>query len=210
MDKNYTHVVVVLDRSGSMNTCASDMEGGLRALVEKQAKESGRCTVSLYRFDDTIDVVLDFADVKSINPDDLKLEPRGWTALYDGLGRAIDETGRKLANLPEDQRPGVVTVLIITDGIENASKEYNSQQIKDKTTNQKNVYNWDFVYLGANQDAFAVGGGLGIAKGYNFDVSKTNAVFDSYSSKLSNVRCMSAQGFNAEISYDASEQQDLI
>jgi uncharacterized protein YegL len=210
MDKNYTHVVVVLDRSGSMNNCASDMEGGLRTLVAKQAGEPGKCTISLYRFDNVTDKVLDFADVKNVKPESLKLEPRGGTALYDALGLAIDETGLELAKLPESLRPGIVTFIVITDGGENASREYNSEQVKQKTNHQINTYNWDFVYLGANQDAFAIGHSIGIAKGYNFDVGKTNVVFDSYSSKLSNVRCMSAQGFNAEINYDASEQQDLI
>lgn len=209
MDKNYTHIVVVLDRSGSMQSCASDMEGGLRALIEKQAKEPGKCTVSLYRFNDSTDKVLNFADIKSIESDNLRLEPRGGTALYDALGIAIDETGRELAKLPESLRPGFISFVIITDGGENASREFNAGQIKEKTSHQQSVYSWDFVYLGANQDAFNVGNTVGVGKAYNFTTQNSDKVWDSYNAKMCLARGASAMGLVPDISYTTEEEREL-
>lgn len=90
MRKDYTHISIVLDRSGSMSGIAKDMEGGLRSFIEEQKKVDGKCTVSLYRFDDTTDKVYDFIDIQEAS--DFKLEPRGMTALNDAVGYAIKDT----------------------------------------------------------------------------------------------------------------------
>src|SRR5262249_53284967 len=90
------------------------------------------------------------------------LEPRGNTALLDAVGRAIVETGERLRALPEEERPGLVVFVVVTDGQENSSKEYTKARVREMIEHQQNVYKWQFVYLGANQDAFAEAGGMGI------------------------------------------------
>lgn len=99
MNKNKAHITIVMDRSGSMNRIARDMEGGLNTFLNEQKKQPGQCTLSLYSFDDTVERDLYFADIQSVSK--LELVPRGMTALNDAIGRAVVETGEYLAKLEE-------------------------------------------------------------------------------------------------------------
>ena len=109
--------------------------------------------------------------------------PSGSTALLDAIGMTIDEVGKRLSDMPESDRPGKVLFCIITDGQENASTKYSGSKIKEMIELQRNTYSWEFMYLGANQDAFAVSGGLGISPTYsaNFVASAvgTRAMYKS-------------------------------
>lgn len=110
MNKDYTHFTIVLDRSGSMGSPASvwtDTIGGLKSTIVEQKKNKDKCTFSLYSFDSIIENNLDFADIQTVSEDveSFGIYPRGMTALYDAIGRAITETGAKLAKLPESERP---------------------------------------------------------------------------------------------------------
>ncbi|HRD61495.1 MAG TPA: VWA domain-containing protein, partial [Nocardioides sp.] len=115
-----TQLYFLLDRSGSMQSIKSDIEGGFAAFVDEQRAAAGSCRATLAQFDDAYDIV--YADRPIAEVPALDLQPRGMTALHDAMGRLITDTGQALAALPEDQRPGTVIVAIMTDGLENASK----------------------------------------------------------------------------------------
>lgn len=157
---NSRFVVVILDRSGSMQSVKADTEGGLAAFLETQHEAPGNTTVSLYQFDNAYDVVYEnvpLADVPAFT-----LEPRGMTALLDAVGRTITTVREQLAGLPEADRPGEVVMVIVTDGEENASVEYSPEGVRGLITEQQDKHGWTFVFLGADQDAFAAAAEIGI------------------------------------------------
>lgn len=159
-DPNYTDLTFVLDRSGSMTSIRQATQDGFNAFIGEQRATPGRCTVSLNQFDDRFDVLYTELEVHAVPP--LQLEPRGTTALLDAIARSVHATGARLAAKPEDKRPGAVLVGIMTDGLENASKEYTHAMIKALITEQEQKYDWTFLYMGANQDAIEVGATLGV------------------------------------------------
>ncbi len=156
-----THLYFLLDRSGSMQSIRSDIEGGFEAFVGEQRKGDGECLANLAQFDDVYEVVYADRPVADVPP--LYLRPRNMTALHDAMGRLVTDAGAKLAALPEDQRPGTVIVAIMTDGLENASKEWHAPAVKALVELQTKQYGWEFLYMGADQDAVEVGVGLGIS-----------------------------------------------
>lgn len=160
--KNYTDLNIILDRSGSMASIANDMIGGIETFLAKEKVTGDDTRVSLYQFDDEYKVV--FVD-KSIEEDiKIPLMPRGGTALLDAVGKTIASVGEKLQAMNEDDRPNRVLFLIITDGEENSSKEFNFQTVKTTLKHQRETYAWDFVFLGTTEDALFQGEGLGIGK----------------------------------------------
>jgi hypothetical protein len=161
-DTNYTHLQFVVDRSGSMHSIASDMEGAVRQLLDEQKALPGRLTVGFVRFDDVVEETAVFAAPDDVDP---TLSPRGRTALHDAVGMTVTRLGERLAALPEDQRPGKVILAIVTDGKENASREYTADTVRPLIETQTNDYAWDVAYLGANQDAVLVAQGMGIREG---------------------------------------------
>jgi hypothetical protein len=159
-DPSYRHYVIIVDRSGSMQSIKDDAEGGIAQFAAEQKALPGKATVSLYEFDTEHDTVCSFIPLDQMRP--YTLVPRGGTALLDGVGFAITSEGVKLAKMPADARPGKIFVVVATDGGENRSREYSKAQIRDMTAEQQSKYGWKFVYLGAKQDAFAEAGGMGI------------------------------------------------
>jgi uncharacterized protein YegL len=168
-----THIYFLLDRSGSMQSIKTDTEGGFAAFIEEQRKTPGECRVTLAQFDNEYDVVYTDRPLADVPP--LDLQPRGSTALLDAMGRTITDAGTRLAALPEDQRPGTVIVAIMTDGLENASKEWHAPAIKALVELQTSQYHWEFLYMGADQDAVEVGAGLGIAAANSITYSRGKA-----------------------------------
>ena len=156
-----THLYFLLDRSGSMQSIKTDTEGGFAAFIEEQRKTAGECRVTLAQFDDTYEVVYADRPLSAVPP--LDLQPRGTTALLDAMGRLITSAGDDLAALPEDERPGTVIVAIMTDGLENASREWTHPAIKALVEQQVRDYAWQFQYMGADQDAVEVGTSLGVS-----------------------------------------------
>lgn len=161
-DKSKVHYLFIVDRSGSMQGIHKDMTGGIRTFIDKQLEgvDPAKRTVSFYQFDTEHDELYDFALLEEAKA--YELVPRGGTALLDACGTAITKVGEKLAAIPEDDRPGYVMVVIVTDGAENSSKEYKRAQIKKMIEHQQEKYDWRFTYLGANQDAFAEAASIGI------------------------------------------------
>jgi hypothetical protein len=156
-----THIYFLLDRSGSMQSIKTDIEGGFGAFVEEQRRAPGECRVTLAQFDDRYDVVYSSVPVAEVPP--LDLQPRGRTALLDAMGQLITSAGDELAALAESARPGTVIVAVMTDGHENASHEWTHRAIRALVEQQTEKYSWQFLYMGADQDAIEVGASLGVA-----------------------------------------------
>lgn len=207
VDSNFTHIAVVLDRSGSMACVQNDMEGGFNTYVEQQREVDGRCTMSLYQFDDEYEVVFEDREINDVPT--LQLVPRGCTALFDAVGRTINSVGEKLAALEEEQRPGRVILVIITDGQENASHEFTRNSIKEMIEHQESVYSWEIVFLGSNFDAYAEGMTMGFAGTKSFTYASNHEgivrAFDSLSANTSAYRCGTKSGMDFED--DQREQQ---
>lgn len=163
MNTNLTEIVFVLDRSGSMAAIATEAIGGFNGFVDAQRKAPGEAKLSLVLFDNEYTPVhnsVKLADVPPLTP--TTYVPRGMTALYDAVCRTIVDVGKRLATTAESDRPGKVIVAILTDGEENASKEFKLQQVSEMIAHQTRKYNWNFLFLGANIDAAAVGASLSI------------------------------------------------
>ncbi|HRW20226.1 MAG TPA: VWA domain-containing protein [Dermatophilaceae bacterium] len=158
-----THIYFLLDRSGSMQSIKADTEGGFDAFIAEQRTTGGTCRVTLAQFDTDYDIVYAARPIADVPR--LDLQPRGMTALLDSMGRLITDTGRELAGLPEAERPDTVLVGIMTDGEENSSQEWSHAAIKALVEQQTRDYGWQFLYLGADQDAIEVGASVGIAPG---------------------------------------------
>jgi uncharacterized protein YegL len=168
-DSSKTLIAALLDRSGSMSTSVEATEDGWRELVSEQRANPGTCQVTLAQFDNEYEVVYPATDIASVP--EFVLQPRGRTALLDAAGRMITEVGEQLAALPEEQRPGHVICLIMTDGMENASQTWTWEAVKTLITQQREVYGWQFIFLGADIDAVQVASRMGMDSRYamNFD-----------------------------------------
>jgi hypothetical protein len=187
-DSNKTAIAVLVDRSGSMALIRTDAEGAVNQFVEDQRNEPGACTVRLDQFDSEFENVYPSTDIKDVPK--FVLSPRGATALTDAIGKTVTEFGAELAALPEDERPGTVIVVIVTDGYENASREWTTPAVHNLITEQQDKYNWKFVFLAAGQDAIATGGAYGFAQGgtMTFDTNNIGGTFASTSTYVTNVR----------------------
>ena len=193
MRNNTTELVFILDRSGSMSGLEKDTIGGFNSMIEKQKKEDGKCYVSTLLFDDKCDVLHDRVELQNIP---LMTEKdyyvRGSTALLDALGGAIRHIGNihKYAR-PEDVPENTIFV-ITTDGMENASHKYSSDEIKKMVERQKNKYGWEFMFLAANIDAVETARGFGISEdravNYHPDSVGTACLYDTVSEAVCNVR----------------------
>ncbi len=183
-----THLYFLLDRSGSMQSIKSDIEGGFAAFVEEQRAGVGDCRATLAQFDDVYELVYADRPIADVPP--LDLQPRNMTALHDAMGRLVTDAGQTLAALPEDQRPGTVIVAIMTDGLENASREWTGVAIKALVEQQSRQYGWQFLYMGADQDAVEVGESLGIARDHavTFGRGKSREAIGAAGAKISRLR----------------------
>ena len=182
--KNLTDITFVLDRSGSMASMVTDVIGGWKTFVAKQKAEVGDCTLSLVQFDTIYETVFAGVPIQNVSPS-LDFMPRGGTALRDAIGRTINDVGARLRALPDKERPQNVIIAIMTDGEENSSHEFTQAQIKSMVEHQTNKYGWQFLFLGANIDAFLVGSQFGVAQGltsgYSYNSGGLRGVFDTVS-----------------------------
>lgn len=165
-DPAYTALLLIVDRSGSMAAIRDEMVGSLTTMLHEQAAQPGLLTVDVVTFDDRIETTHVQADPAQI---EVRLEPRGMTALLDAIGSAATEFGARLAAMPEHARPGTVLVAVATDGQENASRKWTGQTVRALLDQQRTQYAWDFVFLGANQDAITTGMTLGFASDSSID-----------------------------------------
>lgn len=196
MKKGYTHISLVLDRSGSMDQIKKDTIGGFNSFLKSQKECPGEATFSMVQFDTEYEVIHDFKNIRDI-PDltEETFSPRGMTALYDAIGRCVKVTGEKLSAMKEEDRPEKVLVVILTDGEENSSKEFKSDGIKVMIDHQQGKYSWSFVFIGANQDAVLAAQNIGIKSGNALNLCAnavgTSAVYSSLSNNVTSYRCCS-------------------
>jgi Mg-chelatase subunit ChlD len=155
---DFTALLFIIDRSGSMSAIRDDMVGGLSTLLEEQKVMPGRLSVDIVRFDQDIEFTHKMANPNSV---EIAIEPRGKTALHDAIGVGISDFDQRINALPEGEGPTSIQVVVVTDGKENASSEYSAEQVRELITGKQADPRWDFVFLGANQDAVTTGGRLG-------------------------------------------------
>ena len=155
-------MTLVIDKSGSMYTSREDVIGGVMKLIDEQkANKDGKCTISLYTFNSEVEENFVGKDVNDVV--EFKYDPNGVTAMNDGIGTAIDNTGKWLSEMNEEDRPSKVLVAIFTDGLENASRKYKLSTIKDMIKHQETKYNWTFMYLGSDITTTTAADDLGIS-----------------------------------------------
>jgi hypothetical protein len=162
MNLNLTEIVFLLDRSGSMGGLESDTIGGFNAFMDKQSQLAGDATVTAVLFDERYEILWDGIEIKNAKLSGKEYYVRGSTALLDAVGKTILDVGYRLANIPEDQKPGKVIFVITTDGMENASREFTYEKVRELIGHQQQKYNWDFIFLGANIDVATEAVNLGI------------------------------------------------
>jgi hypothetical protein len=178
MKDNSTHLALLVDRSGSMSRIQEDAQGGLKALLAEQRALPGELTIELFQFDTEYEKVDDI--------DGWTLQPRGMTALLDSMGKAITEVGEGLAARPEEDRPSKVVFVIVTDGLENSSREWTREKVFECVQRQTDEWAWQFVFTAANQDAVAEGSKLGVRN--NMNHSHTGqGVHSAYASMSSSI-----------------------
>jgi len=164
MKKNLTELVFILDRSGSMAGLESDTIGGFNAMLEKQKNEPGEAVVTTVLFDDRYELLHDRIDIKGVSPITQKeYYVRGSTALLDAIGKTISKTAHAQMNTSKEYRADKVLFVITTDGLENASREYTYDKVRNLVERQKKEYGWEFIFLGANIDAIAAAASFGIS-----------------------------------------------
>ena len=197
-NKDLTLIAALLDRSGSMDDCKRATETGFDELISQQRSEPGEAVVTLSMFDDVYENVYANVPIAEVGP--LELKPRNMTAMLDATGRFITEIGATLAARPEDERPGTVICLIMTDGYENASKEWTWAAVKELITQQREKYNWQFIFLGANIDAEQVGARMGVplASSMTYDTELTGVALQATARAVSAVRAGVPMGFSPE------------
>lgn len=193
MKKNLTEMVFILDRSGSMLRLVSDTIGGFNAMIAEQKKADGEVFVTTVLFDDQYDILHDHVDIQGISPiTDKEYYARGCTALLDAVGRTINSVGARLNQTPEDERPEKVIFVITTDGLENASHEFDKKTVRAMIEHQQEKYSWTFIFLGANMDAVSEAEQLGInagfARNYTADGEGTRSVYTSVSKAMYRAR----------------------
>ena len=159
-DPDRTDITVVLDRSGSMQTIHRQTVDGFQMFIEKQRQFAGDCRLTLIQFDTIYEMVYSNRPIHKVGP--LDLRPRGATALLDAMGRAIQETAARLAGSWILSKPSRVLLVTITDGLENSSREFTRGQVFDLVRQQSDQCDWQFIFLGANQDAIREAGNMGI------------------------------------------------
>lgn len=209
MRQDYCDITLILDESGSMCSLQSDTIGGVNRFLSEQNNQPGKCVVSLITFNHEhrhIYLGQHISHAPSLTKESYR--PSGSTALLDAVGFAIDEAGSRFKNMAEQDRPSKVLFVIVTDGEENCSKLRTKAQVKDAIERQQNIYKWEFVFMGANVDAFSEAGGLGISKDSTLQYTNSPIhVARMYHSLSANTVNFRAGGQSATMNF-TQEQRD--
>ncbi|MFV0351994.1 MAG: vWA domain-containing protein [Oscillospiraceae bacterium] len=193
MKNNITEIVFILDRSGSMGGLESETIGGYNSLLKKQKELPGEAVVTTVLFDNEYEVLHDRINSKAIKPiteDDYFV--RGTTALLDAIGKTISKIETAQKNTMAKYKADKVIVAITTDGMENASKEYSLQKIKEIIEHKQERFGWEFMFLGANMDAIFTAQQMGIkashAANFHADSVGVEVQYDHYNEVVSRLR----------------------
>lgn len=209
MKSDLTDITLVVDRSGSMADVCGDAEGGVNTFISRQTQEPGEALLTLVQFDTEYEFLHKGVPIQNVPH--YELEPRGMTALLDAVGRAINETRARLQKMDKADRPGLVIFVVMTDGHENASVEFSKSQIRKMIERQQNKYDWQFTFLGANQDAFSEAGGMGIhADGVaDFAMHKVAATYIMTAEKVSRMRAQRRAGKAVNNEFTDAERDQM-
>lgn len=195
MKKNLTEIIFILDKSGSMAGLESDSIGGFNALIDKQKKTDGEALVSTILFSNSSEVIHDRIDIGKVQPmteDDFCVS--GCTALIDAIGGAIHHIGNVHKYIRNEDVPEKTMFVIMTDGMENASRRYSAEQVRRMIRRQKEKYGWEFIFLGANIDAVQTAAEFGIdeemAVNYHSDSIGTALNYEVVGEAISHVRTL--------------------
>lgn len=193
MKNKITELVFILDRSGSMSGLESDTIGGYNAMLKKQQEESGEAIVTTVLFDDNYEILHDRTNIKGIKPiTQEEYYVRGSTALLDAIGKTINKIVNATRHTAKEHQAEKVIFVITTDGMENASREYDHHKVKEMIEHQKARYNWEFIFLGANIDAVSTARDIGISEDravkYHADGEGTILNYNVVSEAIINLR----------------------
>lgn len=182
-----TQIVCVLDRSGSMGSIIEDAIGGFNEFIREQKKLEDEATMTVALFDDKYELLFNNIPIPEV-PEFTRetWSPRGMTALYDAIGKTINDVKIANSKLDKSDRPDKVLFCIITDGLENRSQEFKSGMIRTMIEECEKEHGWSFVYLAANQDAFNVGSTFGISAGNTYNFMATSDGMSNVSATLNN------------------------
>ncbi|MBQ1632635.1 MAG: VWA domain-containing protein [Clostridia bacterium] len=213
MNSNLTELVFILDRSGSMAGLESDTIGGFNAMVEKQKREKGEALLSAVLFNNNSTVLYDRADIKRVEPmTERQYFVGGCTALLDAIGGAVHHIGNIHKYAREEDRPHKTVFVIITDGMENASRRYTYDEVRRMVELQREKYGWEFLFLGANMDAISAARRFGIredrAVRYECDARGTQLNFEVVSETIGCIRegARPSANWKARIERDYTER----
>ena len=206
-----TEIICIIDRSGSMGGIADDAIGGFNTFLKTQKELPDSASLTLVLFNETVTIVHDGVDIKDVpDLDNKTYVPSGCTALFDAIGSTITKVEARHAS-SQDGRPGKVIVAILTDGAENSSREFVHKTIFDMIERQKKECRWEFMFLAANQDAFAVSSSMGISHALNYAPTRagTRKAAFCMASAVSSYRCsgkVSGLDSNTTLSDDTDNQ----
>jgi hypothetical protein len=207
--KDYTEICVLLDRSGSMAANRAEHEGGLNGFIDEQRKLEGEVRFTFIKFDGNNPCDIQYDGVPLADVGRCTLEPRGNTPLLDAIGKSVNHLHERLKTLKKKQAPGAVVFLIITDGAENASREYTKEAVRGLIQQRETDDKWRFVFLGANIDAFGEAGKLGVAEartsGFVNNAVGTQSAYGALASNVKSMRRARAGGQSVEASYSTLE-----
>lgn len=208
MNKEYTHITMVIDSSGSMSHGWNDVVGGYHQIVSDNKKLPGKCTFTVALFDAGYKLIEDFTDIQKVEERDLRLLG-GMTALLDAIGKTITSVGAKLAALDEADRPEKVIFMVQTDGHENSSREYTKSAIQKMIAEQTAKYNWQFMFIGATLDSVAQARQYGFAEANSTTYNTNNyaATMNVLNTKLSMTRsAVTEDQLKACVSFSAEDK----
>jgi len=204
-EKNYTHIAVVGDRSGSMSSIIDDAIGSFNTFLKEQKAVEGKATMTLALFDHEYAVVHEMSNIKYVKKMDNKTwVPRGTTALLDAIGKTINTVSGSIKEMKKDNRPERVLFVIITDGHENASREFSKPMISD-LIKKKEAKSWEFIFLAADKEAIADAPSFGIKVDHAIFYNNTTKGVGATYSGLSNVTTK----FRSVGTVDTTALQDL-
>ena len=213
MNSNLTELVFILDRSGSMAGLETDTIGGFNAMLEKQRREEGNAYLSAVLFNNNSTVLYDRADIKRVEPmTERQYFVGGCTALLDAIGGAVHHIGNIHKYAREEDRPHKTVFVIITDGMENASRRYTYDEVRRMVELQREKYGWEFLFLGANMDAISAARRFGIredrAVRYECDARGTQLNFEVVSETIGCIRegARPSANWKARIERDYTER----
>jgi len=173
-EEAYVEIICVVDRSGSMGAIEADAIGGYNRFLRDQKQETGSARFSLVLFNHEYEVLHDGVDLQGVPELDARTYAvGGMTALLDAVGNAVDTARGRIGALPEQEQPAAVIVAILTDGLENSSSEYTRQRVFGMIREQQEEHGWEFVFLGAEQDAVQEGARMGVATDDAHDFSRS-------------------------------------